>query len=56
MCNEDNIRKKIQDYEIKSLAPRVQKFWNGECAEVIIGKKSGIKQVTRLFLELLESN
>ena len=56
MCNEDNIRKKIQDYEIKSLAPRVQKFWNGECAEVIIENKSGIKQVTRLFLDLLESN
>ena len=56
MRQEEIIRQSITKYSVKSLPPSVQKFWNGECAEIIIDSPSGMDEVVSLLLPLIEDD
>lgn len=49
MQPEKEIRKKVKHHLIRSLAPSVQKFWNGECATVVIENRKYFQEVISLL-------
>lgn len=49
MQPEKEIRKKIKHHLIRSLAPSVQKFWNGECATVVIENNKYLQEIIFLL-------
>ena len=56
MRPEDEIRKHISKYEVKSNLPSVKRFWNGECAEIFIENSSGLDELVNVLKPLIVEN
>jgi len=56
MRPEDEIRKCISKYEVKSFPPSVKKFWNGECADIVIEDASGVDEIINVLKPLILEN
>lgn len=54
MCPENEIRECITKYEVKAIGPRSQKFWNGECAAVVLDNLYGMDEVINLLRPLIQ--
>tara|TARA_B100000315_G_scaffold155101_1_gene143582 strand:- start:62 stop:1063 length:1002 start_codon:yes stop_codon:yes gene_type:complete len=50
---EEEIRECISKYEIKSFPDSVKKFWNGECAGIIIEDDSGLNELVNVLKPLV---
>lgn len=53
MQPEKEIRKKIKHHLVRTLAASVQKFWNGECATVVIEQEKYLQEVTSLIKKII---
>jgi predicted transport protein len=49
MASEDEIRGRITKYQVKSVPESVMKFWNGECAHIIIQDADGMDELTDIL-------
>lgn len=56
MQNESEIKKKIKFHDVKHLVDSVQKFYNGECAQIEILNGENLKEVIDLLIEIKEKN
>jgi len=56
MRPEDEIRECISSYEIKTFPPSVKRFWNGDCAAIIIEDDKGIDEIIDLIKPLIVEN
>ena len=53
---EEIIRQRIKIYSVRSLPDSVQKFWNGECAEIMIDSPSGMDEIVSLLIPLISED
>ena len=42
---EDEIRKRVTKYQVKSLPQSVKDFWNGECAHILVEDANGMDEL-----------
>ena len=56
MRPEDEIRKNISKYEVKTFVPGVKRFWGGECAEIFIENSSGLDELVNVLKPLIVEN
>jgi predicted transport protein len=54
MCPEKETRKLIKHHEVKTLTEKVQKFWNGECCNIVIDKADKLEEVITLLKNLIK--
>ncbi len=52
MAKEQLIRNRIHNYNISSLSESVQKFYNGECAQIDITDDKNLTEVVKLLVEI----
>jgi len=53
MRDEDYVRTKILNNNVKHLTESVQKFWNGNCCEIEIVNEENLKEIIEILEELL---
>ena len=53
MEDEDYVRAKLINHNVKHLSESVQKFWNGKCCEVELTNSNNINEVISIIAELL---
>jgi len=53
MNPEADTRKQIKHYEVRALKQSVQKFYNGQCCEVLIGNTAHLNEVIVLLQKLI---
>lgn len=56
MNPEDDTRKDILHHPIKTLTPKVQKFWNGPSCAIIIESQENIDEINKLLRKLILKN
>ncbi len=50
---EKETRKQIKHYEVRTLKESVQKFWNGECCEILIDNTTHLNEVIGIIKKLI---
>jgi predicted transport protein len=56
MMNESEMKKRLRNHDVKSLSSSVQKFYNGQCASVIIKDETNLEEVVDLLKFTIEQN
>ncbi|HAX47481.1 MAG TPA: DUF5655 domain-containing protein [Ignavibacteria bacterium] len=52
MMEESKIKERVKNYNVVTLAPSVQKFYNGECAKIDLTDDEHLDEVLKLLIEI----
>ncbi|BDU50938.1 DUF5655 domain-containing protein [Haliovirga abyssi] len=52
MLHIDEVKKRIKEHKIKELSEGIQKFYNGNCCQVLIESNKNLDEITSLLLEI----
>jgi hypothetical protein len=52
MMREEEIRRRIKNYNIKTLSQGVQNFYNGPCARIELTENKNLNEVIELLLAI----